>query len=407
MASSNTKTYDFDTIHDRKNTSSIKWSIRMDDKGERVPMRDDDLPFWVADMDFPNPPEIREALKKRIDHGFFGYTSAPTELNNEIVKRMKRLYDWEIQPEWILYNPGMVMFLGAVTQALTDVGSGILMDTPVYGPFLSRPQHYQRFAQKVPMIRVDDDAQTFHYEIDFDAFERAITSQTQMYYLCSPHNPSGKAYSREDLERLADICLKNNVIIASDDIHCDLMLGNSQHIPIATLSPEIAHNTITMLAGTKTYNMAGLACSVAIIPDDEKRQKIAEFSWGSGYHVDTLAYEALLAGYRDCEDWLDQTRAYITENRDHAIEYLRENLPMIKSTIPEATYLLWMDFSAINLPEKYSSMTEFFAQEAGVIFSPGSFFGNNLDSYVRMNLACPRGLLMQGLERVSNLVNSL
>lgn len=406
MTLSNTKTYDFDTIHDRSNTSSIKWSIRLDDEGQRVNLKEDDLPFWVADMDFPNPPEIREALKKRIDHGFFGYTSAPEALNEAIVARMKKLHDWDIQADWILYNPGMVMFLGAVTASLTSVGSGILMNTPVYGPFLSRPKHYQRFAQGVPMVRVDDDAHTFHYEIDFDAFEKTITAQTELYYLCNPHNPTGTHFTREELQRLAEICLKHDVVIASDDIHCDLMLGGAEYIPIATLSPEIEHNTITMLAGTKTYNMAGLACSVAIVPDPEKRKKIADYSWGSGYHVDTLAYEALLAGYQKCDSWLEQTCAYITDNRDYFVQYMRDNLPMVKMTVPDATYLALMDFSAIDIPEKYSSVTDYFAEEAGIIFTPGSFFGDDLNNYARINLACPRALLTQGLERMAKLINS-
>lgn len=399
------KVYDFDTIYDRSNTSSIKWMARFNDDGQRVDLKNDDLPFWVADMDFPNPPEIREALKKRIDHGFFGYTFAPEALNEAIVSQMKKLYQWDIQSDWILYNPGMVMFLGAVTASLTDAGSGIVMDTPAYGPFLSRPKHFNRFAQGIPMIRVDDDTHSFHYEIDFDAFEQAITSQTELYYLCNPHNPTGKRYTREELQRLADICLKHDVIIASDDIHCDLMLGDTQHIPIATLSPEIEHNTITMLAGTKTYNMAGLACSVAIIPDPVKRQKVADYSLSAGYHVNTLAYEALLAGYEKCDNWLEQTRAYITDNRDYLVQYMNDNLPMIKTTIPEATYLVWMDFSAVNIPEQYTSVSDYFAQEAGVIFSPGSFFGAGLETYARINLACPRALLTQGLERIAELLN--
>lgn len=406
MSISTIKQYDFDTIHDRKNTSSAKWSKRLTDDGQYIPINEGDISFWVADMDFPTPPEVLDALRKRIEHPFFGYTTPAEALNNIIVARMKDLYGWDIQAEWILYNPGMVMLLRTVTEALTEIDSAILMDTPVYGPFLSRPKYYQRVVQKVPMIRVDT-PHTFHYEIDFEAFEQAITSQTEMYHLCSPHNPSGKSFTRDELQRLAEICLKHEVIIVSDEIHCDLMLGDTQHIPIASLSPEIANNTITMIAGTKTFNMAGLACSVAIVPDASKREKINNHMYGLGSHVSTLAYEALLAGYRDCDNWLRQVRDYIKKNRDYLLDYVRENLPMIKTTIPDATYLVWMDFSAIEIPDEYSSISDYLVREAGVVLEPGSFFGENLESYVRINIACPRALLTQALDRMTDAVNAL
>lgn len=400
------KTYDFDTIHDRRNTSSIKWSMRLDDERNIVPIKEGDIPLWVADMDFPSAPEILEALKKRIDHGFFGYTSAPDELRDVIVARMKAVYDWDIEAEWLLFNPGMVLFLNVVTQALTKEGAGVLMNTPVYGPFHSAPPHRKRFAQKVPLIRIDDTAHTFHYEIDFDAFEAAITEQTELYFMCNPHNPTGRSYRRDELERLAEICLKHDVIIASDEIHSDLMLGENRHIPIASLSPEIANKTITMIAGTKTFSMAGLACSVAIVPDEEKRLKIANFSFPSGYHSNTLAYEALLAGYRDATEWLRQATQYMTANRDFAINYIREHMPMLKTTIPEATYLLWIDCAALNIPNDYKTPNGYFADE-GVIFSGGTFFGAEASHFVRMNLACPRAMLEQGLDRMKEAVNRL
>jgi len=403
----NVKQYDFDTIHDRRNTSAIKWMMRFNHNFEMIPIKDNDIPLWIADMDFPNPPEIQDGLKQRIDHGFFGYTAAPQELKAVITQRMSDLYNWNINPDWILFNPGMVMFLGIITRVVTNPGAGILMTPPVYGPFHSLPPHHGRFAQKVPLIRVDDDAHTFHYDIDFDALEAAITQQTELFYLCSPHNPIGKAFTQAELEKLADICLRHNIKIASDDIHSDLMLGNAQHIPIATLSPEIAHNTITMIAGTKTFNMAGLACSAAIIPDDDLRTKVQQYSFSSGYHVDTLAYEALLIGYRDCNEWLRQVLGYITENRDYVTDYICKQLPMLKTTVPSATYLQWIDCSALKLPEKYPNPTEFFAEEAGVIFSRGNFFSPHATDYVRMNLACPRSMLVEGLDRMKAAIESL
>ncbi|MEL6306987.1 MAG: PatB family C-S lyase [Chloroflexota bacterium] len=404
---SKTYDYDFDTVHDRTGTASIKWSVRMGANRTIVPIKDTDVPLWVADMDFPNPPEIREALKERIDHGFYGYTFAPDELREVIVAEMKSRYDWEIQPEWLVFNPGMVLFLNTVTATLTKQGAGILMNTPVYGPFLTVPAHLNRFAQRVPMVRVEDDAHTFHYEIDFDAFEAAITPQTEMYYLCSPHNPAGKAFTRAELEKLADICLRHNIRIASDDIHADLLLGDAEHIPIATISPEIAAKTITMIAGTKTYNMAGLACSVAIVQDPTEREKIQNHSFGSGFHVDTLAFEALLAGYKYAGNWLTQVRHYIAENRDYAVRRLREELPMLKTAVPDATYLQWIDCTMLDVPEQYATITDYFAEEAGVVFSCGTFFGQESNGYVRLNLATPRALVAEGIDRVVEAVNKL
>ncbi|MEM9951782.1 MAG: PatB family C-S lyase [Chloroflexota bacterium] len=402
-----TQLYDFDTLHDRSNTSSIKWMNRVSNDGELIPMNPNAISLWVAEMEFPNPPEIREAMKRRIDHGFFGYTLSPDPLKDVIVERMKRLYNWDIHSDWILFNPGMVMFLSAVTQALTQAGDGVLMNTPVYGPFLSRPTHYQRFGQRVPMVRVDDDASTFHYEIDFDDFEASITPQTKMYYLCNPHNPVGKAFSIDELERLADICMKHNVLIVSDDIHCDLMLDGKQHTPIATLSPEVEKNSIIMIAGTKTFNMAGIACSVAIIPDEEKRKKVADFSKNAGYHADVLAYEALKAGYEHCGEWLRQATSYLTENRNLLTETIRAELPMLKTTVPDATYMSWLDCSQLNYKDKYVSATEFFAEEANVVLSPGTFFGDGLEDYVRLNFAVPRHILVQALQQMREAVETL
>ncbi|MGB7337431.1 MAG: PatB family C-S lyase [Phototrophicaceae bacterium] len=402
-----TKVYDFETRHDRSNTYSVKWTSRKNDQGILVPVNDDTIPLWVAEMEFPNPPEIREAMKRRIDHGFFGYTFGYDSLKNVIADRMKTLYGWDVKPEWILFNPGMVLFVSNITQALTTQGAGIIMNTPLYGPLLTRPKQYQRFAQTVPMVRVADDANTFHYEIDFEAFETSITAETEMYYLCNPHNPVGKSFTADELKRLGDICVKHDILIVSDDIHSDLILGDASYTPIASLSKEIEQNSIVLLAGTKTFNMAGIACSVAIIPNDDMRAKVDKFSSGSGSHADLLSYDALLAGYTECGEWLQQVRAYLTANRDFTVNFIREHLPMVQMTVPDGTYMTWVDFSDVNYPEKYQSVTEFLAIEANVAYSPGSFFGDGLDNYVRLNFACPRPLLQEALERTRDAINDL
>lgn len=382
-------TYDFDTVIDRSGTDCFKWDVF----GEDV------LPMWVADMDFKAPSAVLDALHERVSHGIFGYTGPAPELREIIVQRMQERFNWDIQPEHILFLPGMVLGLNVVTQAVGKAGDGVLMNAPVYGPFHWVPGNRGRFPQAVPLRRVEDSDNTFHYEIDFEAFEAAITPQTSLYYLCNPHNPTGQAFSPDELRQLGEICLKHNVVICSDEIHSDLLLGDTVHTPIATLSPELAQQTITLIAPTKTYNIAGLACSVAIIPNDDLRQKIEHIARFSGYHVDTLAYTAALAGYRDSEDWLHALRGYLTENRDYVLHYLQKNLPMLKTTVPEATYLLWIDASALPLDE-YENAHDFFLKRAKVAVNPGTFFGTGYDEYVRLNFAAPRALIEQGLERM-------
>jgi cystathionine beta-lyase len=399
--------YDFDTIHDRRNTDSIKWDYRFGANNALQDLDADVLPMWVADMDFPTPTVVTDAMKARIEHPFFGYTKASDELRDVVVARMKNLYDWDIQPDCLLFNPGMVTTLNVVTQALGKVGTGVLMNSPIYGPFLTAAPHRHHFPQLVEMLRIEDDAHTFHYEIDFDAFEAAITKHTSLYYLCDPHNPGGRAFKREELEKLADICLRHNVIVAADAIHCDLLMGDTKHIPIASLSPEIANQTVTMISTSKTFNMPGQPCSISIVPDEEMRQKLNNFSRNSGYHVDIISYTGAMAAYRDGDEWLDALRDYLTANRDYMVQFIRDHLPMLKTTVPEGTYLAWIDCSNLALPESYDSAQHFFAEVGRVALNPGTFFGPTGEPFVRLNFACPRSILEDGLNRMKKAVETL
>lgn len=388
--------FDFDKIYERRPTSSSKWLFYDEDV----------LPMWVADMDFQAPPVVLEALHRRVDHGIFGYTMTPEELKSVLVERMKRLYNWEIEAADLVFNPGMVLMLNVIAQAVGKPGDGIIMNTPVYGPFLTVPPHRQRFVQTVDMRRIDE-GQTFRYELDFESFEAAITRQTSLYYLCDPHNPAGRVFRRDELERLAEICLRHQVTICADAIHADLLMADHRYIPIASLSPEIEQQTITMIAPTKTYNLAGLACSIAIIRNKELRERVQQISWSSGYHVDVLAYEAALAAYRDGNEWLAEALAYMTANRDYMVRYMREHLPMLRMTVPEATYLAWIDCSGLQLPAEYTSAYDFFVKKARVAVNPGAFFGKGNDHLVRLNYACPRSMLEEGLERIKAAVYSV
>lgn len=399
--------YDFDTIHNRRGTGSSKWTYRFGANDALEELEEDMLSLWVADMDFPTPSVITDAMKARIEHPFFGYTKAPDELREVIVARMQDLYNWEIQPDWLLFNPGMMTTVNVATQALGRIGTGVLMNSPIYGPFLTAAPHRKHFPQLVELQRVDDDAHTFHYEIDFDAFEAAITKHTSLYYLCDPHNPGGRAFNREELEKLADICLRHDVTILADAIHCDLLMGDTKHIPIATLSPEVANQTVTMISTSKTFNLPGQHCTVSIVPNEEMREKMSLFSRYSGYHVDIMSYAATTAAYRDGGEWLSQLQDYLTDNRDYAVNFIREHLPMLKITIPEATYLLWIDCHDLDYPEQYDSAQHFFAEVGRVAFNPGTFFGPSGKPFVRLNFACPRSMLEDGLNRMKKAVETL
>ncbi|MDQ7036120.1 MAG: PatB family C-S lyase [Anaerolineae bacterium] len=391
-----TEVYDFDTIHDRKNTQAYKWT-----------WFPDTIPLSVAEMEFPVAPEVLDALHQRVEHGFFGYTGPADELREVIVQKMKDLHSWDVNPDHILFNPGMVLMLNVIAQCVGKAGDGILMTMPAYGPFLRVPENRGRFPQMVAMTRVDDDASTFHYEMDFDAFEAAIIPQTSLYFLCNPHNPVGLAFKQAELERIAEICLKHDIVIASDDIHCEIQLGDSQHIPIASLSSEIADKTITMISHTKPYNMAGLACSAAIVSNDDLRERIQAKSRASGYHSDTLAFTAMLAAYRDSGAWLHAASRYITANRDYYVQFVRDNLPLLKTTIPDGTYMAWIDCSALNLSDEYDNASDFFFKEANVGLNPGTFFGDKFGDYVRLNFACPRAMLEEALHNMQAALEKL
>ena len=384
---------DFDTAPDLRSVHAIKWTW----------FPEDVLPMWVADMDFKSAQPIIDALVERVQFGTFGYTMDMPPLREVLLERMKSLYDWDIKPEWLIFIPGMVTTMNMITRALGKTGDGVLMQTPIYPPFLNMPAHNTRFAQLVDLTTVSTGGNTFTYQTDFDAFEKAITKQTSMFYLCNPHNPGGMVYSRDDLSKLADICLRNKLTIISDEIHSDLML-EGKHIPIATLSPEIEQNTLTLIAPSKTYNLAGLGCSIAIIPNDDTRKAVMEMVWGTGLHVDLLGLIAANAAYRHGNEWLAEALVYLRANRDFAVQYLAEHLPQIKTTNPQATYMLFLDCSAIATPDNMA-MDKFFAEKAKVGLNAGNAFRNvnattDRDAFVRLNFATTRARLTEGLEKM-------
>jgi cystathionine beta-lyase len=378
--------YDFDEIIERRGSDSGKWQYY----GADV------LPMWVADMDFRSPEPIRQALHERIDHGVFGYSMDSPHLKEAVCARLDRLYGWQVQPEEILFLPGLVCGLNVVARAIGEPGDGVLANTPVYGPFLSAPGNQGRVLHTADLA-VEQQGQHIRYTVDFDALIAAIQPNTRLFMLCNPHNPVGRAYQRDELLRIADICLRHNLVICSDEIHCDLVLGNTRHLPLASLDPEIAQQCITLMAPSKTYNLPGLGCSMAIIQNPALRRQFQRASVGIVPHVNLLGYVAAYAAYTECEDWLHALQAYLTANRDFLVDYVERHLPRVRTTVPEATYLAWLDCRELGIE---GSPFKFCLEKAKVAFADGLGFGKAGEGFVRVNFGCPRALLAQGLEQM-------
>jgi len=388
--------YNFDEIVPRRGSYSAKWTVYPEDV----------IPLWVADMDFVSPVEVIERLHRRVDEGVFGYTMDSPQLRETLVERMKTLYQWEIHTEDLVFIPGMVLALNLVSRIIGKPGDGILMQTPVYGPFLSIPAAANRFAVTVDLASMPTGKHTFTYAIDFKAFEKAITRQTTQFFLCNPHNPAGRALRREELEQLAELCLKNHITVVSDEIHSDLLIGNAKHIPIASLSPEMARQTITLIAPSKTFNLPGLGCSVAIVQNKELRHELENAARSMGVHVNLMGMEAAAAAYEHGDVWLKEVLVYLNKGRDLTVDYIKKNMPILKTTVPEATYLSWLDCRDLPLPADMSAF-DFFLKEAKVALNPGTFFGTGYENYVRLNFAAPHQVLQEALERMKEAVGRL
>ena len=386
--------YNFDTIIDRRASDSIKWT--------KYP--GDVLPMWVADMDFLTPKPILDALHTALEHGVLGYELASPALLESVAARMYKLYQWEIDPDMVIATPGIVSGFNAAARAVCAPGEGILMQPPVYFPFLSVHENVGIARQLAPLVK-ETDGGILQYTIDFDAFEATLRSddaRTRIFLLCNPHNPTGNAFTRGQLSRLAEICLQHDVVICSDEIHSELLLGDTKHIPIATLSPEIAARSITLIAPSKTFNTAGLFCGFAIVPDPGIRERYKKAVEQMTLHVNSLGYVAALAAFSGaCDDWLAELRAYLTTNRDFLVEYVKSKLPDLPLTAPDATYLAWLDCNPLLASGKITgSPFDFFLKEAKVALSDGAQFGPGGEGFVRLNFGCPRSLLDQALSQM-------
>jgi cysteine-S-conjugate beta-lyase len=384
----------FDQVVERRGTHSLKWTRY----GKDV------LPLWVADMDFPAPEPVREVLRQAIDHGVFGYELPSPKLLETVAARMERLYGWAVSPEMVVATPGIVAAFKAAARAVCQPGEGVLVQPPVYHPFLETPEQTGTVGQLAPLRQVNE-AHTVRYEIDWAAFEAGVNSngtRTGMFLLCQPHNPTGQIYSRDQLQRMAEICLRHKVVICSDEIHSELLLGGARHLPLATLGPEIAQRSITLVSASKTFNVVGLFCGFAIIPDPELRARYRKVILDLTLHVNSLgllAAEVALSGA--CDPWLEALRQYLTANRDCLVDFVARELSGVRVTVPQATYLAWLDFGDLvragRLP---ADPYRFLLREAKVGLNPGAEFGPGGEHFVRLNFGCPRATLLAALQRI-------
>jgi cystathionine beta-lyase len=379
--------FDFDTVPNRRASDSAKWN----NFGEDI------LPMWVADMDFRSPKPVIEALRKHIDHGIFGYSLPPNKLKESIVDWVAKRHSWQISPDDLVFIPGVVTGFNLAAHAVTRPGDGYLVQTPTYGPFFGVEENAHLIQNEMELMQ-DDHGQ---YQIDMSTFSSAMTSRTRIFMLCNPQNPTGRVFHKEELESMAEICMKNDTIICSDEIHSDLVFSGNKHIPIASLDPEIAEKTITLIAPSKTFNIAGLKGSVAIITNEQLRKQYDTARKGLTGSVNLLAMVAMKAAYAEGENWLDALLEYLENNRDYLAKFVDEELPGVNMASPEGTYLAWLDCRDVKIDGK---LDEFFKENAKVAMNDGTWFGKGGEGFVRLNFGCPRLTLINGLNRMKEAI---
>ncbi len=372
--------FDFDTVPDRAGTGSLKW--------DKYAGRDV-IPLWVADMDFRSPPAVVDALCARVEHGVYGYTVPPAEVVQETLSYLQRVHGLEASPDWLVWLPGLVPALNVACRAFGEPGDEVLTCTPVYPPFLSAPGFSDRKRVTVPLV-----SDGSCWDVDWEGLERAVTPQTRLFILCHPHNPVGRVWREDELARLVDFCEEHELVLCSDEIHCDLILDDVPHVPTLSLGLSAHQRTITMLSPSKTYNLPGLACAYAVIPDDGLRAAFKRAARGIITEVNAFGYAGCAAAYRHGEPWRQELLNYLRGNRDLVYRFAAERLPGVKLLPMQATYLAWMDVRALELDNPVK-----FFEEAGVGLSNGLDFG--APGFVRLNFGCPRARLLQGLERMA------
>lgn len=389
--------YNFNLEIDRHNTNSLKHDF-VAEKGKPA----DVLPMWIADMDLRTAQPILDALHKAVEHGIFGYSEVKDEYYQAVAAWFKKHFGWETKPEWLVKTPGIVYALVTAVKAMTNEGDNVIILTPVYYPFYSVVRKNNRNLVESELKYVDG-----HYEIDFDDFEAKIRdNNVKMFISCSPHNPIGRVWTKDELRKIGEICEKYGVFVVSDEIHCDFALPNHPHSVFAEACPNMAERCVVCTAPSKTFNIAGLQVSNIWIPNEEYRNKFVDEMDKDGYSLlNTLGLVAAQAAYESGEEWLDECKAYLLENLNFVREFLRDRVPEIKLVEPEGTYFAWLDCSALGLDK--DALEDFMTNKAKLWLDAGYIFGENGNEFQRVVLACPRKTLEEAMLRLEKAVKEL
>ncbi len=385
--------YNFDELVERKGTNCIKY-----DANERFFGKEEILPLWVADMDFKTPDFIMEAIRQRTEHEVLGYTYRPDSCIDAILNWLKLRHNWEINKEWLHFSPGVVPALAFAVQVYTNPGDEVIIQPPVYFPFFSAVKNTNRVLVENSLVLKDG-----RYYFDLEDLKKKITPKTKLLFLCNPQNPGGMAWTKEELEDLGKICVENDVIVISDEIHSDLTFKGKKHIPLASISNELAENSVTLMAPSKTFNIAGLSTSYLIIPNKKLFEKYDELMKASHvYQGNLFGNIALEASYSKGLDWLNQMMDYVEANYDFMENFLNKNLPGVKPMKPDATYLVWLDFSALGIKDRELNEK---ILDAGLGLNKGVMFGKQGRGFMRINIACPRTILQKALNLLVSAFN--
>jgi cystathionine beta-lyase len=380
--------FNFEELIDRRDSDSAKWNR----------YENDVLPLWVADMDFLSPPPVIDALRDRLNHGLFGYSFTQDSTKNTICSWLDRWHGWSVSPEEIFLSPGVVPAFNIATRAFTNPGDSVLIQTPAYHPFLdlSKNTNVELSNQS---LRSDTSGR---YEINILDFKEHLLPTTRIFMLCNPHNPTGRVFQEDELISMAEACLERNVIICSDEIHCDLVYTPNRHIPIASISEEIAQNTITLISPSKTFNLAGLKSSVVIIKNAHLRELFIKHARGFTGAVNILGEVAMNAAYSLCDNWLQELLSYLENNRKTLFEFVNNELPGVSMSLPEGTYLGWLDFTKTI----HSCPSDFLLKNAHVALNAGEWFGEDFSKFARINFGCQAATLTNALDRIKSAFNS-
>ena len=392
----NKKEFIRENCPDRHGTNCSKWDILPTKYGDP-----DLISMWVADMDFKAPREVTEALRKKVDFGIYGYSLTPDSYYQSFIKWEKEQHGWEVRRDWIRFAPGVVTGIFWCMHMLTKPGDAAIINMPVYYPFHHAIEDIDRKLIYSELVNTGGT-----YTIDFGDFEKKIIdNDVKVFILCSPHNPLGIVWTREELERMCHICIANNVLIVSDEIHSDLVFHGKKHIPTATLSPEIAAHVISCISGTKTFNLAGLQASATIFPNQELKARFDKFWFNLDIHrnnaFSTIAMEV---AFNEGEEWLEQLLGYIGGNFEFIKDYCAANIPQVKPNVPDATYLVWLDCRGLGMGNE--ELRDFMIRKAGLGLNEGWSFGRSLSGFMRLNAACPRPVLEKAMEQLKHAVDA-